>query len=305
MNKNTAIALSAILTVAVLTLLILKFAGPSANARTFEQCAAEGNPIMESYPRQCRFPDGTLTVELIDGDSSSQAQANIVVTEPVENDEVENPLTISGEARVFENSFAYRILDADGNILVEGHDMAEAPDIGQFGPFDIEVSYAIPSTEEGTVEVFEYSAKDGSEINKVVIPVKFAPSDKTTVKIFLSHETADPNASCEEVYPVDRFVPKTTTVAKAALEELLRGPTTVEQDEAMFTSIPQGIKLVSLVVNDGTARAVFSRGLSTVAGSCTVQAIRRQIEQTLLQFNSIDSVEIAIEGVPDDEVLQP
>lgn len=305
MNKNTAIALSAILTVAVLTLLILKFAGPSANARTFEQCAAEGNPIMESYPRQCRFPDGTLTVEVIDGNSSSAQQANIVVTEPMEDDQVENPLTISGEARVFENSFAYRILDADGNILVEGHDMADAPDIGQFGPFDIEVSYAIPTTEQGTVEVFEYSAKDGSEINKVVIPVTFAPSDKTSVKIFLSHETADPNASCEQVYPVDRFVPKTTTVAKAALEELVKGPTDEESDEAMFSSLPAGVKVISVNVNDGVARATFSAGLNNVAGSCRVMAIRKQIEQTLLQFNSIDSVEIAIEGVPDDEVLQP
>lgn len=32
---------------------------------SFEECAAAGNPIMESYPEQCRAPDGTLFVRNI------------------------------------------------------------------------------------------------------------------------------------------------------------------------------------------------------------------------------------------------
>lgn len=31
----------------------------------FVECAAAGNPIMESYPRQCRTPDGRTFVEVI------------------------------------------------------------------------------------------------------------------------------------------------------------------------------------------------------------------------------------------------
>jgi len=37
---------------------------------TFEQYAAAGFPIMESYPRQCRTPDGLLFVEVIPDDIS-------------------------------------------------------------------------------------------------------------------------------------------------------------------------------------------------------------------------------------------
>lgn len=33
------------------------------NVTNFEECAAAGNPVMESYPRQCRTPDGQLFVE--------------------------------------------------------------------------------------------------------------------------------------------------------------------------------------------------------------------------------------------------
>jgi hypothetical protein len=31
----------------------------------FEECVAAGNPVMESYPEQCRTPDGRLFVRVI------------------------------------------------------------------------------------------------------------------------------------------------------------------------------------------------------------------------------------------------
>ena len=37
-----------------------------ATIESFEECAAAGNPVMESYPRQCRTSDGTNFVEVID-----------------------------------------------------------------------------------------------------------------------------------------------------------------------------------------------------------------------------------------------
>jgi len=41
---------------------------PSAfsGIRNFEQCAAAGYPVMESYPEQCRTPDGRLFVRVVD-----------------------------------------------------------------------------------------------------------------------------------------------------------------------------------------------------------------------------------------------
>ena len=35
----------------------------AAVASNFEECAAMGYPVMESYPRQCRTPNGRLFVE--------------------------------------------------------------------------------------------------------------------------------------------------------------------------------------------------------------------------------------------------
>jgi len=38
-------------------------AGMGLIITTFEECAAAGNPVMESYPRQCSTPEGQLFVE--------------------------------------------------------------------------------------------------------------------------------------------------------------------------------------------------------------------------------------------------
>src|SRR3989338_634306 len=101
-------------------------------------------------------------------------EGNIIVKMPFDGQDVGNPLTIKGEGRVFESVFQYRIKDSDGNIVFQDHAMTDAPDIGQFGPFELTVYYPKPKTRTGTVEVFAYSAKDGSEIEMVRIQVRFS-----------------------------------------------------------------------------------------------------------------------------------
>jgi cytoskeletal protein RodZ len=98
---------------------------------------------------------------------------DISVTVPGVDALVSSPMLVRGEARVFENNVSLRLTDADGEILAETFATAEAPDIGQFGPFQISLSFSRPTTSTGTLEVFEASARDGSEINKVTIPVRF------------------------------------------------------------------------------------------------------------------------------------
>lgn len=52
--------------------------GPiESNIESFEDCLAAGNPIMESYPRQCRTSDGKHFVEVIDTQTNLE---NICIT---------------------------------------------------------------------------------------------------------------------------------------------------------------------------------------------------------------------------------
>lgn len=43
----------------------------SAAANSFEECAAAGYPVTESYPRRCTTPDGTSFVEILPPQSSA------------------------------------------------------------------------------------------------------------------------------------------------------------------------------------------------------------------------------------------
>lgn len=243
-------------------------------------------------------PDSDDTV------TTSADPGNMVVYEPDPNDTVGVPLIITGRARVFENTFAYRLTDSAATVLVEGHAMANAPDTGTFGEFSVSTSYAKPTTATGTLEVFEYSAKDGSEINKVTIPVTFADTEAMTVNTYFT--TAATAADCTTLAAVPRRIAVTQATARASLLELLKGPSNDESTAGYGSAIPFGTELLSISVEGGVATAEFSSALdANVSGSCNVSTIRAQIEQTLKQFPSITSVVILVDGKTEAEVLQP
>ena len=99
--------------------------------------------------------------------------SNIVVFSPKQGDTVSSPLKVQGEARVFEGTVNLRLKEKDGEVLIEDFTTAQSPEMGQFGPFEKELPYSQPAKAEGILEVFQISAKDGSEIDKVIISLKF------------------------------------------------------------------------------------------------------------------------------------
>lgn len=232
---------------------------------------------------------------------------NIIVLSPQPNDEVGLPLTIDGEARVFENTVNYRLKDQDGTILMENFTTALSPDIGLYGIFHTSDSYPEPKGGSGIVEVFDYSAKDGSEIDKVTIPVRFKKTEFSTVKVFFGNSQLDPGAQdCKKVFSVSRRIPKTSSVAREALMELLKGPNSLELEKEYFTSINPGVTIQALTIDaQGTARADFDETLErAVGGSCRVASIRSQITETLKQFPTVKQIIISIDGRTED-ILQP
>ncbi|MEK7516680.1 MAG: Gmad2 immunoglobulin-like domain-containing protein [Patescibacteria group bacterium] len=241
------------------------------------------------------------------GETPPEADAplaqNIRVSAPTEGESVPNPLVVRGEARTFESHVALRVLDAEGNVLLQTFTIATASDTGRFGPFESVIYYPVPATPNGTVEVFWNSPKDGAVLDLVRIPVTFE-SGRRTVKLFWSNQERDPAVSCTKVFATDRQIPKTLTPARASLEELLRGPSEQEANQEHTTSIPRGAQVRSLVVRNGVAYADFNEGLQNVGGSCAVTAIRAQITQTLKQFPNIREVVISVLGNV-EEALQP
>lgn len=94
----------------------------------------------------------------------------IFVESPVPGETVSSPIRLRGTANTFEASFMVRIEDANGATLNEVPAMATSG-TGTRGTFDVSVTYPLASAGAGWVVVYESSAKDGSEINTVAIPV--------------------------------------------------------------------------------------------------------------------------------------
>lgn len=232
--------------------------------------------------------------------------ANIRVFSPKNGDEVSLPLLVSGEARVFENQLNFRLRDEDGTILVADSVYAHSPDAGQFGRFNIDKTYPTPKGNMGTLEVFDYSAKDGTEENKVVISVRFKKIETMKIKVFFGNKTySTDGVDCNIVYSTERWIPKTDGVLKAAIEELLKGETAFEKEKGFYTSINPGVKLQKAELKNGVAKLDFDRTMQkNMGGSCRVSAIRAQIAQTAKQFPGVNDVVISVDGNV-AEVLQP
>jgi hypothetical protein len=268
---------------------------------SFEDCVIRGFSVRGTEgARTCHAGPKAFSepVRIVD--------ANIRVTEPSSNEEIGQPLVIRGSARVFESVFQFRLRDQDGSILLQGSGLAAPITTGALGAFEVITSYSKPKGKTGVLEVFAYSAKDGSEIDKVVIPLRFKYLTQMTVSVFFGNTEKDPGGLfCEKVYPIKRSIVQTSAPLRTALEELLRGPTVSEKSSGYFTSLNPEVTIQSLVLRDGTIYADFNYALDfEVGGSCRVRAIRAQITETLKQYPSVKNVIISINGKTED-ILQP
>lgn len=107
---------------------------------------------------------------------SPMAEQNIMVFTPAQNEKIVLPYTITGKARTFESNVQLRVEDENGNSLYETYTTADAPEMGEYGPYSMRLTGIEPglqnmSGEKIVIVVFESSARDGSEINVVRIPV--------------------------------------------------------------------------------------------------------------------------------------
>lgn len=190
MKKQYYIILSIVVVIVIIIFGVRFFSGEDGWICQNDEWIKHGNPSVEKPVGNCgksaenqisQIENQSQKTAEIDAENKivqteSQTQekkeANIIVSSPVENATVNSPFYVEGEARVFENVVSIRLEDNDGKILFQGTTDAQSPDTGQYGQFSKEIKYET-SEKGGILEVFESSAKDGSEINKIAIPIKF------------------------------------------------------------------------------------------------------------------------------------
>jgi hypothetical protein len=98
----------------------------------------------------------------------------ILVQTPGIGDRVSSPVTIAGTADVFEAVVSIAILDEHGRTVASSFTMATCG-TGCRGSYTTDVRYDVGTRQPGTIRVYEVSAKDGSPLHVVEIPVTLTP----------------------------------------------------------------------------------------------------------------------------------
>lgn len=127
---------------------------------------------VEAYTRSAK--DGSIQDRVSLDVTLSEELPAIVVTSPQCNQEVRSPLVVEGTASVFEAALVVVVRDAQG--LPFAHWSAQAAEGAPArGEFTQEVTFSIESRQQGTIEAYSASPRDGSIINLFSLPVILVP----------------------------------------------------------------------------------------------------------------------------------
>ena len=252
-------------------------------------------------------PSAPMPDEQCPGAENVKKEVNITVDSPKAAETVGRHLIIKGSARVFENQFNWKVLDADKGIeLKSGTAYANAADAGLFGLFEIETILPEADTAKIIFQAFDYSAKDGSVQDLVEVPLNFDNKLNDAYEVYFSNNNLDPQITCVRVFPVIRPAGAGALNIKSALEILLQGPSAGEKEAGYFTNIPENVKVKSVQKTGNAVKVDFSSDIEKgMGGSCRVGAVRSQIYWTVINFDkTARSVIISVEGEA-ETALQP
>ena len=132
-------------------------------------------------------------------------------------------------------------------------------------------------------------------------------TENTSIRfnVYYNNNTHDPNLiRCEKVYPVSREVPYTKAVATAALQALIKGPTQEESKNGYLSSIPVDSTVNSLSIKNMTAYVDVDDTFFQVGGSCGTISAANALTKTLLQFPTVQDIEVTVNNIPLSEYGQ-
>jgi hypothetical protein len=143
-NKSLTISIVVLIAITLgVTWLLIK-PGEIITVTNFTECVAAKNPVMESYPRQCRHGDKTFVEDI--GNELEKSDL-IRLTSPRPNQVIKSPIAISGEARgnwFFEATFPLVLTDWDGRIIAESYATAKGEWMTtEFVPFEATLTFTV------------------------------------------------------------------------------------------------------------------------------------------------------------------
>ena len=113
----------------------------------------------------------------------------ISVRHPRPHDLVDDPVEVAGVGTGFEGTLQARLRDHAGAEIAQKH--FQAGGTGIWGNFFFRIDVpGVPDRPRGSLEIFELSAEDGTEIDKRVIPIVFGRALVDPFTGFTTHTVA-------------------------------------------------------------------------------------------------------------------
>ncbi|MBP9757480.1 MAG: GerMN domain-containing protein [Candidatus Pacebacteria bacterium] len=136
---------------------------------------------------------------------------------------------------------------------------------------------------------------------EVVVPTENAASTSTVLLAMLdtAQITNGPSRGCDQVVMVNQQIPTTTAPLTAALNALFAISTTTV--DGWFNYMPRTsgtLSFASATVVNGTANIYLTGTLSGMAGVCDDPRAEIQIEETALQFPTVQQVQLYLNNQP-------
>ncbi len=285
----------------LIAILIVAAVGFGLGRLTGTRPVVELAGIHKDFPLFPKPPQADPTPPKAD---DAKIEKDVVLENPVEDAVVSGAfIDVSGRAKVAGGALRVTVRDEAGTTLADENVTVAAAPGEEYGRFATTLAFAGTVTGKGTVEI----SRAGGGADRIVRTVHFgAGDDQVTLKAYFRNAGMSAGNDCTLVYPVERRASSKTAIYRAAIEELLKGPSAEEKSGGYATALPSNAALKSVAADaDGVVTADFSDGIERgVSGECRTSGIRAQIVATLRQFPEVRDVIITVNGASED-VLMP
>lgn len=123
-----------------------------------------------------------------------------------------------------------------------------------------------------------------------------SPTAPAETMIIRAYYVLDGDPGVEGLVPTLRVVPKTTGVARAAMNALLDSGRIRDAYQQISTAIPAGTRLLGISVKNGVATVDLSSDFESGGGSASGMYRLGQVVYTLTQFSTVRAVLFQVEG---------
>jgi hypothetical protein len=188
MNQKSIIwAVIALIVLCVVAFFVLPLDKRYAHITSFEKCSEAGYPILESYPEQCRVPDGRVFTREIGQTppAFSTSTATSTPTQPVQGPALGKAITLRiGEKAIFSNGLTLVLKEISDSRCKAG---VQCIWEGELSPVFLangaEVRLGTVRTKSVTVNGYTYTLTNATVSSATIVVTKASASSGVTGKI--------------------------------------------------------------------------------------------------------------------------